>query len=123
MYGIYTYKANTDFVFKYFAFFMVPAKYQQEECYMFPDLMFLNFLLSQKFHFIFIVPTEEFVQVYLCVIVFFSDLLFVSGMAKLAKSHCSLHELKVVVVKRVLEQMSVGLKVRDFKFQVINRRR
>jgi len=80
-------------------------------------------LLSQNFHFIFLLLTAEFVQVYLCVIVFFSDLLFVSGMAMLATSHCNLHELKDVVVKPVLEQMSVGLKGRDIKFQVINHSR
>jgi len=97
---------------------MVPVKYPQEECYIFPDLTFLNFILSQNFHFIFLVSTAEFVQVYLCVIVFFSDLLIVPGTAKLATSHCNLHKLKVVV-KTVLEQMSVG-KVRDIIFQVIN---
>lgn len=98
-------------------FFTVPAKYLQEECYIFPDFTFLNFALSQNFRFIFLVLTAECVQVYLYVIVFFSDLLLVSGMANLATSHCNLHKLKLVVV---LEEMWVGLKVRDIKFQVIN---
>ena len=104
----------------FYAFFHGSSQISKEECYIFPDLMFLNFILSQNFHFIFLVRTAEFVQVYLRVIVFFSDLLFVSGTTKLATSHCSLHKLKVVVVKTVLEQMSVALKLRDIKFQVIN---
>jgi hypothetical protein len=43
----------------FYAFFMVLAKYPQEEFYIFPDRTFLNFALSQNFHFIFLVLTAE----------------------------------------------------------------